>query len=165
MSMHTPTLRDAATAVAAALCAAVLMSATPGAQALDQMTGASARPHANDDTLYRALGEKAAIAAVMDDFAGRLKTDERLRTFFKDSKRSAIASQLTDQICQLAGGPCVYDGANMKDAHSDMGVTKANFNALVEVLQDTMTAHDWPFSTQNQLLARLAPMHRDIITK
>jgi hemoglobin len=33
----------------------------------------------------------------------------------------------------------------------------------VEVLQDTMDAQGIPFRDQNRLLARLAPMHREII--
>jgi hemoglobin len=35
----------------------------------------------------------------------------------------------------------------------------------VEILQTTMSAKGIAFSAQNQLLARLAPMQRDIITK
>ncbi len=35
---------------------------------------------------------------------------------------------------------------------------------LLEVLQVAMDARNIPFATQNQLLARLAPMHRDVIT-
>jgi hemoglobin len=33
----------------------------------------------------------------------------------------------------------------------------------VEVLQDTMDAQGIPFVAQNRLLAKLAPMHRQII--
>jgi hemoglobin len=51
----------------------------------------------------------------------------------------------------------------MKRAHSGMDITKSDFNALVEVLQLTMDAQDIPFRVQNQLLALLAPMHRDIV--
>ena len=35
--------------------------------------------------------------------------------------------------------------------------------ALVEDLQQAMEARSIPFSAQNQMLARLAPMHREII--
>ena len=52
----------------------------------------------------------------------------------------------------------------MKSAHAGMEINKAQFNALVEVLQVAMDARNIPFATQNQLLARLAPMHRDVIT-
>ena len=51
----------------------------------------------------------------------------------------------------------------MKTAHRDIDVARGDFNALVEVLQASMDAQGVPFSTQNQLLARLAPMHRDIV--
>ena len=43
------------------------------------------------------------------------------------------------------------------------GITRANFNALVEVLQEAMDAQGVPFGVQNRLLSQLAPMHRDII--
>jgi hemoglobin len=33
----------------------------------------------------------------------------------------------------------------------------------VEVLQASMDAQHLPFATQNRLLARLAPMHREIV--
>ena len=79
------------------------------------------------------------------------------------TEADALASQLTDQVCQLAGGPCVYKGPDMKEAHANMDVTRAHFNALVEVLQFSMDARGVPFARQNQLLAVLAPMHRDVV--
>ena len=53
----------------------------------------------------------------------------------------------------------------MAQSHRDLEINRADFNRLVEVLQDTMTARGIAFSTQNQMLALLAPMHRDVITK
>ena len=51
----------------------------------------------------------------------------------------------------------------MKEAHDGMDITRGDFNALVEVLQDAMDAQGIPFRAQNRLLAQLAPMHRDIV--
>lgn len=114
--------------------------------------------------LYAALGEKAGIRAVMDDLVQRLATDPRTADMFKETNRNALASQLTNQACQLAGGPCVYKGPDMKESHENLKITKAHFNALVEMAQQAMAAKGVPFATQNQLLALLAPMHRDVIT-
>ena len=100
----------------------------------------------------------------MDDFVNRLLTDPRIGSHFKDAKPQPLKDSLTRQICQLSGGPCQYTGPDMKTAHGEMDITKANFHALVEVLQVAMDARNIPFATQNQLLARLAPMHRDVIT-
>jgi len=48
--------------------------------------------------------------------------------------------------------------------HADLTIDQADFNALVEVLQDAMDAQGIPFAQQNRLLALLAPMHREIVT-
>ncbi|RVT82359.1 group I truncated hemoglobin [Inhella crocodyli] len=119
---------------------------------------------AGDDSLYRAWGGKAGIRAVMDDFVPRLKSDARIGSFFRDTNAQHLAGQLTDQLCQLAGGPCVYDGPDMKSAHEDMGVRRSDFHALVEILQASMAARGIPFAEQNRMLALLAPMHRDVVS-
>ena len=124
----------------------------------------SANPAAAPAGLYQALGEKPGITRLMDDFVNRLVQDPRIGGHFKEVKPSALKESLTDQICQLSGGPCQYEGADMKSAHADMDINKGHFNALVEVLQTAMDAQGIPFAQQNRLLALLAPMHRDVIT-
>ncbi len=114
--------------------------------------------------LYQALGETAGITRLMDDFVNRLITDPRIGSHFKDAKPQPLKDSLTRQICQLSGGPCQYTGPDMKTAHGEMDITKANFLALVEVLQAAMDAQGIAFTQQNRLLALLAPMQRDVIT-
>lgn len=116
------------------------------------------------DALYQAWGGKAGIQAVMADFVPRLVADPRTAPFFKKTNRDHLVTQLTDQLCQESGGPCVYRGVPMKLAHEDMDITRRDFNALVEILQQSMDAKGIPFAAQNGMLARLAPMHRDIVT-
>ena len=111
-----------------------------------------------------ALGETAGLTKLTDDFVNRLKADARLGTAFKDANPKNLKLMLMQQFCKVSGGPCKYEGGDMKSVHADMDITKTDFNALVEVLQHSMDANGIAFTTQNQLLARLAPMHRDIIT-
>jgi hemoglobin len=145
-----------------------LVSGLSVAQSMDKpmaaATPASAYPVAPAAGLYDAFGGQTGIRALMDDFVGRLKADPRLAEAFKDANAGNLAKQLSDQVCQLSGGPCVYKGPSMKEAHANMDVTRTDFNALVEVLQLSMDARGIPFTRQNQLLALLAPMHRDVIT-
>jgi hemoglobin len=131
---------------------------------LGMMSAASAQTMTSSTALYQALGEKAGLVKLMDDFVPRLQADPRLAEAFKKANVINLKSQLVDQICQVSGGPCEYKGPDMKVAHSNMDITKTDFNALVEVLQKSMDAQGIAFSSQNQLLARLAPMHRDVIT-
>ena len=129
------------------------------------MAGASmAQTAPKDDQLYKAFGEKAGLVSLMDDFMIRLLADPRTGPHFKPSNQQRVKDQLVDQLCALGGGPCVYKGVDMKNAHANLDIKKSDFHALVEVLQKSMDAKGIAFSTQNQMLALLAPMHRDIIT-
>jgi hemoglobin len=129
------------------------------------MSGASfAQTAPNGDGLYKAFGEKAGLVSLMDDFMVRLVADPRTGPHFKPANQQRIKEQLVDQFCELGGGPCVYKGADMKSAHANLDIKKSDFNALVEVLQQSMDAKGIPFRRQNEMLALLAPMNRDIIT-
>lgn len=116
-----------------------------------------------DDSLYQQLGGQPALVALMDDFMPRLLADKRMGPFFKDVDHKHVKAQLVAQFCEVSGGPCKLKGPDMKKAHSGFDVSKGDFNALVEVLQHSMDAQGIGFGTQNKLLARLAPMHRDIV--
>jgi len=116
-----------------------------------------------DDALYQQLGAKPGLVTLMDDFMQRLLADPRMNPFFKDVDQVHVKAQLVDQFCEVSGGPCKLKGPDMKRAHAGMDITRSNFNALVEVLQQSMDAQGIPFGAQNRLLAKLAPMHRDIV--
>lgn len=125
----------------------------------------AALPGQAQSVLYRSLGERPGIQRLMDDFVQRLKADGRIGPLFKDTNLQHLSEQLTEQVCELTGGPCKREGPTMKQAHQDMDIGHAEFNALVETLQDSMEAQGVAFSTQNRLLALLAPLHREIITR
>lgn len=135
------------------------------ATAMGLSVAAMAGSHASsgDDSIFRAWGGQAGIRAVMEDFVPRLQADPRIGHFFKKDGRERLVQLLTEQLCQVSGGPCRYSGAPMGPVHASMNITKADFNALVEVLQQSMNAKGIPFAAQNGMLARLAPMHREII--
>ncbi len=119
---------------------------------------------ARDNSLYLALGAQTGITQLSDDFVTRLMADKRMRPFFEKTNLPHFKLQLADQFCVVSGGPCVYKGADMKSSHANFDIAKADFNALVEVLQQSMDAKGIPFRAQNRLLALLAPMHREVIT-
>ncbi|MCU0763501.1 MAG: group 1 truncated hemoglobin [Hydrogenophaga sp.] len=149
--------------------ASFALLALTGSHVLAQSTtpapsAASAYPVAPAPGLYQAFGEQAGIRSLMDDFVVRLKADPRIGDQFANTNLENLARSLTDQLCQLSGGPCVYKGPDMKSSHANMDINKSHFNALVEVLQQSMDARGIPFTRQNQMLALLAPMHRDTIT-
>ena len=117
-----------------------------------------------DDSLFRELGGKPGIDRLVAEFVPRLMADEHLSEFFKHARQDRFKPHLAQLLCVLSGGGCAYEGAPVAEAHRDMDISRADFNAVVRVLQDAMDAQHVPFATQNRLLARLAPLHRDIVS-
>ena len=128
-------------------------------------TGAFGQDAKSSDALYQSFGGKPGLVKLMDSFMDGLLADPRMARHFKTVDQEQVKAQLVDQFCELMGGPCEYTGEDMKTVHMKQTITMADFNALVEVLQIAMDAEGIAFSDQNQLLARLAPMHRAIVTR
>lgn len=146
---------------ALALGLALLASVPASAQTMGQ-PAMSSMPAA-DATLYQALGERAGIEKIVAGLLQRATADARISAQFKDTNLPQLQQRLVDQVCALSGGPCRYTGADMKTAHANLDIRKADFNALVEDLQASMDANGVPFGAQTRLLALLAPMHRDVV--
>jgi hemoglobin len=124
----------------------------------------SGAPTAMSEPLFKTFGEKPGLTRLMDDFMIRLLADPRTGSHFKNANQTHLKMALVEQFCMVTGGPCTYNGGDMKSVHGNLDISKSDFNALVEVLQLSMDAQGIAFRAQNQLLAKLAPMHRDIIT-
>ncbi len=127
------------------------------------LAGAASAQTAPVDALYQQLGGQSGLVMLIDDLMARLIADPRMQPFFKDVDQRHVKAQLVTQFCEISGGPCKLKDANMKKLHAGVDITRTDFNAMVEVLQHSMDARGVAFSTQNRLLARLAPMHRDIV--
>ncbi len=115
-------------------------------------------------SLYQQFGGRPGIEALVEELLVRILEDERINAGFAQADILNLNDRLVEQICVEVGGPCTYTGRSMAESHAGLGVTEADFNALVEDLQDAMDARGIPFRAQNQLLRRLAPMHRDIVS-
>lgn len=122
-------------------------------------------PTVSSPRVLEDFGGVAGIRALMEDFERELIATPATRPFFANRDNTALKARLVEQVCQILGGGCVYTGRTMADSHSGMGVTEAQFYALVEALQAAMERRGIPFASQNRLLAVLAPMHRDIIAR
>ena len=116
------------------------------------------------DGLYAQFGGQAGVEALVEEFLVRLLEDERINAQFAETDLVNLNDRLVEQFCVELGGPCTYTGRDMAQSHAGLGITEADFNALVEDLVDAMEARGIPFRAQNQLLRRLAPMHRDIVS-
>jgi hemoglobin len=150
--LENPTMkaRTASTTVTVALLACIL-SATSSV--------------AHTRSLYERLGGRPAVTAVVDDFIKNVAADKRINGFFAKANIGRLKARLVEQICQGTGGPCVYSGGDMKSVHAGMGIQSKHFNALVEDLGKSLNKFKVPAREQKQLVAILAPMKKDIVTR
>jgi hemoglobin len=148
----------------ALLCAALVCSACTASQSTGEAAPPSAKPASEaGKTLYDRLGGKGAIEAVIDDFLGRVAQDERINAPFAGAHLPRLRQRLVEQVCQASGGPCVYSGRDMKTVHAGMGVTGAQFDALVGHLVASLDRFKVPEREKGELLSVLGPMKADIV--
>ena len=120
---------------------------------------------AHATTLYDDLGGKEGVTKIVENTTNNFLADPRVKATFEETNIDRFKLLLADQICMLSGGPCEYKGRGMAESHKGLNLTNLHFNAVVEDLQKGMDDAGVPFATQNRLLAILAPMQRDIVTK
>jgi len=118
-----------------------------------------------DDALYHDLGDRPGIEKIANGMVDNALADDRIKHFFDESNIPRIRMMLTDQLCVVAGGPCVYKGHSMVAAHKGLHLHNRDFDAIVEDLQKSMDKNGVPFPVQNRLLARLAPMQHQVVTR
>ena len=124
--------------------------------------------NAKEKSLYQRLGGYDAIAAVVDDFLGRMMNDEQLGRFFNGlgTDRKMRARQLTvDFVCKAAGGPCVYTGRDMLVTHKGMGITENDWNISVKLLKQTLKKFNVPAKESAEVLNLISSLKPSIVEK
>ena len=115
--------------------------------------------------VFQDFGGMPGLTALMDDLMQIMLDDPRTKPFFQNVDQPRVKRQLAEQFCAILNGGCTYTGRDMKATHVGHVIDRADFNALVEDLQIAMQRRKIPFSSQNKLLAVLAPMHREVINR
>lgn len=121
------------------------------------------KPAAAQDSLYKRLGEEAAITAVVDQFLANVVADARINKFFANVDAARLRKLLIEQICAATGGPCTYTGRDMRTTHAGLGIGDADFDALVEDLVAALDKFSVPEKEKGELLAILGPLKPDIV--
>lgn len=113
---------------------------------------------------YQEFGGEPGMHSMVNDFVNRVTADPRISAYFIHTNIPALKAALANQFCHLEGGGCPFN-MNMHTVHQSLGVTQAAFNALANDLTITMDNHHIPMAAQNDLLAKLAAMEPQVVTK
>jgi hemoglobin len=109
--------------------------------------------------LYDRLGGIYNIATVVDDFIDRIMVDDRLNA----NPRVDVAHHrvlppgfkylVTEQVGEASGGPQRYTGRSMQDTHRDLLITREEWEAFIDDLNQTLDKFDVPPQERSELLA------------
>ncbi len=119
-----------------------------------------------EETLYQRLGGYDVIAAVIDDFMSRFRSDPRFARFGTGrsvDSRERARQLLVDQMCALTGGPCVYIGRDMKTAHAGLGITEEEWQANMQFAVAALQEHGVAPREKEEFLAIFQRYKGDIV--
>lgn len=122
----------------------------------------------SDETLYKRLGGYDAIAAVTDDFVGRLVTDPGMSRFFtgaSDNSKMRIRQHIIDFFCMKTGGPCGYTGRSMKESHKGLMISEHDWSIAANMLVETLDKFKVPEKEKNEFLGVVIETKNDIVEK
>lgn len=120
---------------------------------------------ADNPSLYQRLGGKPALTAVVNELWALVAADTRINARFAHTRPEAFGGQLVDFLCQASGGPCKYQGKDMKSAHTGMQLDDAEFNALAEDAAKALDKFKVPAGEKNEVMNLLASLKGDVVNR
>jgi hemoglobin len=119
-----------------------------------------------EQSLYQRLGGYDTIADVIDEMFSRLRNDPQFQRFgvgrSVDSHHRS-RQLLVDQICALAGGPCLYLGRDMKTSHAGLAITTSEWNANMCHTIDALEKFQIPQREQQEFLELFTRYKNEIV--
>ncbi len=120
-------------------------------------------------SLYDRLGGLMPLSVVVNDFMDAVVPD----VFLNQNPAVAEARvrvptpylkyQVTAMMCEVTGGPCVYNGRNMKDAHAHLNITEPEWDRMVTLFKNTLAEHEVPEQETAELLSIIDSTKVDIV--
>ncbi len=131
------------------------------------MSGYNVRRYKDmSETLYKRLGGYDVIAGIVDDLFARMREDPLFQRFASgrslDSHHRA-RQLLVDQLCALAGGPCIYIGRDMKTSHMGLNISEREWQANMRYASTALEKFRVPPKEQQEFLALFENYKNDIV--
>ncbi|HEX3780586.1 MAG TPA: group 1 truncated hemoglobin [Pseudonocardiaceae bacterium] len=115
-------------------------------------------------SIYEDIGGQEALIAVVDDFYLRVLADDKLAGFFAGSNMSRLKGKQVEFFAGALGGPQLYSGLSMREAHRGRGIAIEHFTLVAGYLSDALAAAGVPDELIGQIIGAIAPLAEDIVS-
>jgi hemoglobin len=114
-------------------------------------------------SIYDTIGGENALVSVVDDFYDRVLADPDLASYFAGANMTKLKGRQVAFFAEALGGPALYDGASMREAHLGRGISLSAFTKVAEHLTDSLTAAGVPDDIVATIIGTIAPLADDIV--
>lgn len=136
----------------------------PALRSFSQETAAPAK----EKTLYQRIGGYDVLAGLVDDFIHQLGQDPAFKRFGGGRSMDSLhrtRQLVVDQICYLAGGPCVYIGRDTKTVHAGLAITQQEWDLSMQKWQVSLDKFKIAQPEQKDFLAMIQKLRPDVVEK
>ncbi|WP_300381373.1 methyl-accepting chemotaxis protein [uncultured Alcanivorax sp.] len=121
--------------------------------------------HANNNSLYSQVGGETAVRAVVTEFYNRVLGDPALAPYFRHKQRKGLEESQVRFFTQALGGPTIYQGPSMADAHRNLHITARNFDRVADHLNETLASLGVDSAHIDAIMNTVAPLKGDIVNE
>jgi hemoglobin len=115
-------------------------------------------------SIFELIGGEPALVAVVDDFYERVLGDPQLAPFFAGASMPKLKGRQVEFFAAALGGPDVYEGRGMRQAHAGRGIGQADFDKVAVHLTGALAAAGVPTETIAQIAETITPLASDIVS-
>lgn len=140
------------------------------AAALVFASGIAGGAWAEDKPLYERIGGYKAVAAAVDHLVDNiyknatLNKNPALKAVHDLNERSAFKLILATWVIENTGGPKVYIGRPMDQAHAHLSITTNEFNVILHECKETFYQLGVPDKEMGELMAGLEAQREKVVT-
>ena len=119
-----------------------------------------------DTSLYQRLGGYDVIAAFTDQWLGRVLGDPLLSPYFRgmsNDTKGRARQLIVDFIAASTGGPTIYTGRDMKTLHDGLGISREEYDALLQHAAATLDAIRVGAPAMDEVLRWMAGLEGDMV--
>lgn len=118
------------------------------------------------ESLYKRLGGYDVIAGIVHELFARMKEDPQFQRFAMGrslNSHNRARQLLVDQLCELAGGPCIYIGRDMKTSHEGLNINEQEWQANMRYASAALDKFRISPKEQHEFLALFEQYKNDIV--
>lgn len=137
--------------------------------AMGPLIASAAHAEEEPESLYERLGGLRSITPVVDDFVNHLffnptlNKNPALSARHRETPLPYLKFQFTQLMCEMSGGPCIYSGLTMKEAHEPFKISADEWEIMTGELKKSLERFKVPPAEQEELLELFGETRDDIV--